>query len=222
MPSRLWPLARNHEREKIATAQSVFQPRSKSEAVPQIAQTDLVTPDPIEQTAITKEAISSKPRKLRAVKGSLKGTIGAFGFMANIPDSLPEGAASNIDPSAGRQEPPPPVATENAQGVAASKPGDEAPLKAGSLQSDQRRFGHNPVWGPGQRWKRRLRHLRLASICSNAPPGAPYAGLLHIAGTDPASARDKQAELDIPIPDRKGAASLTGRLQPYFGRVTSN
>jgi hypothetical protein len=94
------------ERGHIATAQSVFAPRPKSDAVPQIAQTDLLT--------------------------------------------------------AGRQEPPPLVETVHVQGVEASEPGTEAPLKADMGQSDQRRFGHNPVWGPGERWKRRLRHLRLA------------------------------------------------------------
>jgi hypothetical protein len=151
-----------NEHEKIATAQSVFAPRPKSEAVPQIAQTDLVTPDPIEQTAITKEVVSSKPRKPRPGKASAKAAAGALGFKANVPGRVPEGAASNTDPSAGRHEPPPPVLTEHVQGVEASEPGIEAPLKAVSLQSDQKSFGHNPVWGPGERWKRRLRHLRLA------------------------------------------------------------
>ena len=151
-----------NEREKIATAQSVFAPRPKSDAVPQIAQTDLVTPDPIEQTLIAKEAVSSKPRKPRPGKVSLKAAAGAFEFKANVQGNVPQGAASNTDPSAGRQDPPPPVAREHVQGVEASEPEIEAPLKADILQSDQRRFGHSPVWGPGERWKRRLRHLRLA------------------------------------------------------------
>lgn len=151
-----------NEREKIATAQSVFAPRPKLDAVPQIAQTDLVSPDPLEQTVIPKEVVSSKPRKSRPGKVSLKAAAGALGFKANISDQVPEGAASNIDPSAGRQDRPPPLATKHVQGVEASEPGDEALPKANSLQSDQRRFDHNPVWGPGERWKRRLRHLRLA------------------------------------------------------------
>jgi hypothetical protein len=150
------------ERGHIATAQSVFAPRPKSDAVPQIAQTDLVTPDPMEQTVITKEVVSSKPRKPRPPKASVKAAAGAFGFEANVPGSVPAGAASNIAPSAGRQEPPPLVETVHVQGVEASEPGTEAPLKADIGQSDQRRFGHNPLWGPGERWKRRLRHLRLA------------------------------------------------------------
>ena len=92
-----------HEREKIATAQSVFAPRPKSEAVPQIAQTDLATPDPIEQSAIAKEVVSSKLRKPRPGKVPVKAAAGAFGFKANVAGRLPEGAASNTDPSAGRQ-----------------------------------------------------------------------------------------------------------------------
>ena len=151
-----------NEREKIATAQSVFAPRAKSDAVPQIAQTDLVTPDPIEQSAVTKEVVSSKPRKPRARKASVKAAAGAFGFQANVPDSLPAGAAYNIDPSAGREEPFSVVATVHVHSVEESEPGVEAQLKADTLQCDQRSFRKNPFWGPGERWKRRLRHLRLA------------------------------------------------------------
>jgi hypothetical protein len=150
------------EREKIATAQSVFAPRPKLDALPQIARTELVTADPIEQTMITKEVVASKPRKPRPPKAAVKAAAGAFGFQANGPVSVPAGAASNIAPSAGHQEPPPLVGTVHGQGVEASEPRTQAPLKADIGQSDQRRFGHNPVWGPGERWKRRLRHLRLA------------------------------------------------------------
>jgi hypothetical protein len=149
------------ERGHIATAQSVFAPRPKSDAVPQIAQTDLLPPDPIEQTVITKEVVSAKPRKPRPPKASLKAAAGV-GSEASVPASVSEGAASNIAPSAGRQELPPLVETVHGQGVEASEPGSQAPPKADIGQSDQRRFGHNPVWGPGERWKRRLRHLRLA------------------------------------------------------------
>ena len=152
----------NDEREKIATADSTFQPRPKSDTVPQIAQTDLVTPDPIEQSAVTREVVCSKPRKPRPRKASVKAAAGALGLEANIPDRSAAGAASNIDPSAGREDQLSVVATVHVHSVEESEPGVEAQLETDSLQSDQRSFRKNPFWGPGERWKRRLRHLRMA------------------------------------------------------------
>lgn len=148
------------EHKDVLTAESVFLPNKMPGAAPRILQTE---PTPLvadDEHAKASVAVPPKPRKPRARRVSVQGAAVALGFEADVSDTSTADVAPVTGPSGAHGEQQLPVAAERVQNAAVHEPVVEGRAKKDPLQSDPRSEAGHSTWSPGERWKRRLRHLR--------------------------------------------------------------
>jgi hypothetical protein len=145
---------------EIMTAASVFRPPMLPGPVATKTQTEPAVPDTKDQGSVATVSAPTKPRKPRARKAPVEDATLAFAFEANASHEVTATPASNDDRSGGSEGHFLLVGAD-LHGADMDKPADEASIEKTTLQTDQRRVNDRSAWGPGERWKRRLRHLRL-------------------------------------------------------------
>jgi hypothetical protein len=137
------------------SAESVFQTRPKSVAVPEIAQPDLAADHSQAQIVPAQETVPLKPREPRARKMPVATAPAKKARKPKAPDAVTVEPLAMIASSQGQQdlpvripETPPPA------------PVDQATPQSLAAEPEYQRARQNKEWGPGERWKKRLRHLR--------------------------------------------------------------
>ena len=137
------------------SAESVFQPRPKSVVAPQIAQPDLAADNSQAQIVPAQEAVPPKPREPRARKMRVATAPAKKTRKPKATDAVAVEPLVMIASSQRQQDlpvgiletpPPAPIAQVTPQSLAG--------------EPEHQRSRQNKEWGPGERWKKRLRHLR--------------------------------------------------------------
>jgi hypothetical protein len=136
------------------SAESVFQPRPKS-AVPQIAQPDLAADNSQAQIVPAQEAVPPKPREPRARKMRVETAPAKKARKPKAPDAVAVEALAMIASSQRQQDLPPRVPQ-----TPPPAPVAQVPPQSLAGEPEQQRTRQIKEWGPGERWKKRLRHLR--------------------------------------------------------------
>lgn len=142
------------------SAESVFQARPKTVVVPEIAQPEIAQPDlaadPSQaQIVPVEEIVPPKPREPRARKMRVEAAPAKKARKPKAPDAVAVEALAMISSSQRQQDLPVRVPeTPSPAPIAQVTP----QLLAG--EPEHQRTRQNKEWGPGERWKKRLRHLR--------------------------------------------------------------
>jgi len=145
---------------EIMAAESVFRPTMLPRPAATETQTEPAIPDAKDQGSVAADIAPAKPRKPRARKAPVEEAALAFAFEANASNKVTAPPESNDDRSGG-SEARALLAGAGWQGADMNEPADGAWIEKTTPQTDPRRVNDRSAWGPGERWKRRLRHLRL-------------------------------------------------------------
>ena len=137
------------------SAESVFQPRPKSIVVPQIAQPDLAADNSQAQIVPAQEAVPPKLREPRARKMRVETAPAKKARKPKAPDAVAVEALAMIASSQRQQDLPPRVPQ-----TPPPAPVAQVPPQSLAGEPEQQRTRQIKEWGPGERWKKRLRHLR--------------------------------------------------------------
>jgi hypothetical protein len=137
------------------SAESVFQPRPKSVAVPEIVKSDLAADHLQAQVVPAHETEPPKPREPRARKMRVATAPAKKARKPKAPDAVAVEPLAIIASSQRQQDLPVGIPETPA-------PAPVAQVTPQSLagEPEHQRSRQNKEWGPGERWKKRLRHLR--------------------------------------------------------------
>jgi hypothetical protein len=143
------------KREKIATAESVFRATTGRVLTITSSGEELAADGPQAQTSPAKEMVPPKPRKPRASKKRVATAPAKKGRNLKAPDAVAVEALAMIA-SAQRQQDPPVRVPETLPLVPVAQVAPQSLAAEPEHQNTRQNWG----WGPGERWKKRLRHLR--------------------------------------------------------------